>query len=57
MALIVSVGHYCWLHNLIHQLPPNNKADYLVHNIRHILYLLTTTKGDHVHQMISLDFE
>jgi hypothetical protein len=31
--LIPSVGHYCWLHDPIYQLPFNNKADYLIHTI------------------------
>jgi hypothetical protein len=31
-SLILGVGHY-WLRGLIHQLPPNNKADYLVRTI------------------------
>jgi hypothetical protein len=30
---IPDVGHYHWLHSLIHQLPPNNKVDYLIHTI------------------------
>ncbi len=30
---IPSIGHYRWLHGLIHQLPPNSKADYLVRTI------------------------
>jgi hypothetical protein len=37
---IFSIRHYCWLHGLIRQLPPNSKADYLVHTIRHILNFL-----------------
>jgi len=37
---IFGVKHYHWLHILIHQLPPNNKADYLVHTIQRILYFL-----------------
>jgi hypothetical protein len=37
---VPSVGHYRWLRSHIRQLPPNNKADYLVHTIRHILNLL-----------------
>jgi hypothetical protein len=36
----LGVGHYRWLHGSICQLPPNNKADYLVRTIRHILYFL-----------------
>ncbi len=30
---IPGVGHYRWLRSPIHRLPPNNKVDYLVHNI------------------------
>jgi hypothetical protein len=30
---IPSVGHYRWFHGPICQLPPNNKADYLVYII------------------------
>jgi hypothetical protein len=30
---IPGVGHYCWLHGLIHQLPLNSKANYLVRTI------------------------
>ncbi len=26
----LDIGHYCWLRGLIHQLPLNNKANYLV---------------------------
>jgi hypothetical protein len=37
---IPSVGHYCWLRGSIRQLPPNSKADYLVHTIRRILDFL-----------------
>ncbi len=37
---ILDIKHYYWLHNLIHQLPPNNKADYLVRTIRHIIDFL-----------------
>ncbi len=37
---ILGVKHYCWLHGPIHQLPPNSKADYLVHTIQHILDFL-----------------
>ncbi len=33
----VERGHYYWLRGLIHQLSPNNKVDYLVHTIQHIL--------------------
>jgi hypothetical protein len=32
-SLIPSMAHYRWLHGLIHQLPPNSKADYLVRTI------------------------
>ncbi len=34
---ILGIGHYRWLRSSIRQLPPNNKADYLIHTIRHIL--------------------
>ncbi len=37
---IPDVRHYRWLHGPICRLPPNNKADYLVHNIQHILNFL-----------------
>jgi len=37
---IPGVGHYRWLHGSIRRLPPNNKTDYLVCTIRHILYFL-----------------
>jgi hypothetical protein len=37
---ILSVGDYHWLRNPIRQLPPNNKADYWVRTIRHILNFL-----------------
>jgi hypothetical protein len=37
---IIGARHYRWLHSTIHRLPPNNKADYLVHTIRHILNFL-----------------
>ncbi len=37
---ILNVGHYHWLHNPINWLPPNNKANYLVHTIRNILNFL-----------------
>jgi hypothetical protein len=30
---ILGVGHYHWLHGLIHRLPPNSKANYLVRTI------------------------
>ncbi len=31
------VGHYHWLHDPICWLPPNSKANYLIHTIWHIL--------------------
>jgi hypothetical protein len=37
---IPGVGHYRWLHDPIHRLPPNSKADYLVRTIRRILDFL-----------------
>jgi len=37
---IPGVGHYRWLRDPIRRLPPNSKADYLVHTIRHILDFL-----------------
>jgi hypothetical protein len=37
---VPGVGHYRWLRDLIRRLPPNSKADYLVHTIRHILDFL-----------------
>jgi hypothetical protein len=37
---IPGVGHYHWLRGPIRRLPPNNKADYLVRTIRHILDFL-----------------
>ncbi len=37
---IPSVVHYSWLHDLIHRQLLNNKADYLVHIMRHILDFL-----------------
>jgi hypothetical protein len=37
---VPGVGHYRWLCGLICQLPPNNKADYLILTIRHILDFL-----------------
>jgi hypothetical protein len=37
---VLNVGHYHWLWGLIRQLPPNNKANYLVRTIRHILDFL-----------------
>ncbi len=30
---IFGIGHYHWLRGLIRQLPPDSKADYLVHTI------------------------
>jgi len=30
---IPSVGHYCWLHDLIRRLPFNSKTDYLIHTV------------------------
>jgi hypothetical protein len=36
-SLVPAIGHYRWLRSPIRQLPPNNKADYLVRTIRHIL--------------------
>ncbi len=35
-----TIGHYCWLHNLICWLPPNNKVYYLIRTIRRILNFL-----------------
>jgi hypothetical protein len=37
---ILGVGHYCWLHGSIRQLPLNSKADYLICTIRCILNFL-----------------
>jgi len=37
---VPGVGHYRWLRGLICRLPPNSKADYLVHTIRRILNFL-----------------
>jgi hypothetical protein len=37
---VPGIGHYRWLRGLIRQLPPNNKADYLVRTIRRILNFL-----------------
>jgi hypothetical protein len=37
---ILGVGHYRWLHDPICHMFPNNKADYLVRTIRHILDFL-----------------
>jgi hypothetical protein len=39
-SLVPDVGHYHWLCGLIHRLPPNSKADYLVRTIRCILHFL-----------------
>jgi len=37
---IFGVGHYHWLCNPIHQLPPNSKVDYLIRTIQCILNFL-----------------
>jgi hypothetical protein len=37
---IFGIGHHRWLRNLIRQLPPNNKVDYLICTIQHILDFL-----------------
>ncbi len=37
---VPDVGHHCWLRGPICRLPPNSKANYLVHTIRRILYFL-----------------
>ncbi len=37
---ILDVGHYCWLCGSIRRLPFNNKADYPVRTIQHILDFL-----------------
>jgi hypothetical protein len=37
---IIGIGHYCWLCDLIHWLPPNSKADYLIRTILCILHFL-----------------
>ncbi len=37
---IPGVSHYRWLRGLIRRLPPNSKADYLVHTIPRILDFL-----------------
>jgi hypothetical protein len=34
---IFGVGHYCWFHGSIRQLPPNTKTNYVAHTIRRIL--------------------
>ncbi len=39
-SLVPGVGHYRWLLGLIRRLPLNNKTDYLVYTIRHILNFL-----------------
>ncbi len=39
-SLVLGFGHYRWLRGPVCQLPPNNKADYRVHTIRHILDFL-----------------
>jgi hypothetical protein len=36
-SLVLDIGHYRWLCGLIHRLFPNNKANYLVRTIQHIL--------------------
>ncbi len=38
--LVPGVEHYRWLHSPIRRLPPNNKVDYLVRTIQHILDFL-----------------
>jgi hypothetical protein len=38
--LVLGVGHYRWLRGPIHQLPSNNKVDYIVRTIRRILNFL-----------------
>jgi hypothetical protein len=37
---VPDVGHYRWLHGLNRRLPPNSKADYVIHTIRRILNFL-----------------
>jgi hypothetical protein len=37
---IPDIGHYRWLRGPIHQLPLNNKANYLIRTIRRISYFL-----------------
>ncbi len=37
---ILGVGHYRWLHDLICRLLFNNKTNYLIHTIQHILKFL-----------------
>jgi hypothetical protein len=39
-SLVPGVGHYRWLRDSIHRLPPNGKVDYLVRTIRRILDFL-----------------
>jgi hypothetical protein len=39
-SLVPDVGQNLWLCGSIRQLPPNNKVDYLVRTIRHILDFL-----------------
>ncbi len=39
-SLILDIGHYRWLHDSIHQLPFNSKADYLIRTIQRILDFL-----------------
>jgi hypothetical protein len=40
ISLILDVGHYCWLRGLIHRLPSNSEANYLIRTIRRILDFL-----------------
>jgi hypothetical protein len=37
---VPDIGHYHWLCGSIRRLPPNSKADYLIHTIRRILDFL-----------------
>jgi hypothetical protein len=39
-SLVPNVGHYHWLQDPIHRLPPNSKADHLIHTIQRILNFL-----------------
>ncbi len=39
-SLVPGIGHNRWLRDPIRRLPPNSKADYLVHTIRRILDFL-----------------
>ncbi len=39
-SLIPDIGHYRWLCNSIHQLPPNSKVNYLICTIQCILDFL-----------------